>query len=98
MNTIKPTDTISYHSIAIDNLLKRLGDLEYEFTMMQSSKLDELVETEDENVYMFKDWELGVIKKCLEYARHKLSEHHNSGLHKARVKIKDIERILEKIK
>jgi hypothetical protein len=46
----------------------------------------------------FEDWELGVIKKCLEYGRHKLSEHHNSGLHKARVKIKDIERILGKIK
>jgi len=82
----------------LNDVIERVAKLEEENYYKGLSKLDELVETKDENVCMFKDWECGVIKKCLEYAKHRIETCTHAGIHKARVKIKDIERILEKIK
>ena len=45
--------------------------------------------------YTITEWEADVIIKCLTYCRHRFANHPNSGLHKGKVRVNAVVKILE---
>jgi len=76
---------INYQATDSNYIVTKINEI-CDWINLQENSIDDKIDelwADNEHITYFGDKEMEVIKKCLVYCRHRLTEHHSSGIRKA---------------